>query len=275
MKRIILCIILLSQLPVFSQNGSVFNYRFKPNRTYIQTVELREISETKYSGDSLFRLKVKENKLKEFESTENLQHIETVIKTDGLVNDTNYKITFEFTKPLYNNTPIVPLGTKLFAHCSTRKFMPTIDSVSNLEITKDKSKPLIDLARSIILNIEFPEKRMTKGEVFFKTYPITFPGKDNELIIVLVGTGYKLLKIEKGIATFEIKQIYKINPGITKIKPSISGEGNGILLYDINENFYTKYDLNTKFVFSVKKENYTIQTTTTSNLSHTVKIVTK
>ena len=274
MKKIIPILIFISHfsLPAFSQNGTLFKYNFKPNHTYIQNIDQKESSEILYSGDSAFKAKMKLHKLKDFETSENTQRIVASINTDNLTNDSSFKMTLEFTETAANNNPIVSSGTKLFAHCKSNKFFPIIDSISILGKTDDNDEKVIELAKSAILNIDFPEKKLDVGQVFFKSYPVPYSSKDNETVMVSVGTGYKLLSIEKGIAKFEIKQVYKINLGKSKIPASISGEGKGTMLYDIKEDFYTAYELHTKLVYKVKKENYTIQTTTSNTLTHYITI---
>lgn len=277
MKRIFTIIIFISQisLEASSQNGAAFKYRFKPKRIYIQLIDQKEKSETTYKVDSSFKEKLKENKLKEFDSSENVQHIETRISTDHLLNDSIFKMTIEFTKTLNNNKPILSNNLKLFTHCNTNLFLPKIDSISNPLFANNNSDLILELTKKALLQIDFPEKKLAIGEAFYKTYPLTFPGKDNELIVVYVGTGYKLLKIENGIAMFEIKQFYKINLGASKVRPIITTEGSGKLFYDIKENFYREYYLNTKFVYKVKKENYTVETTSTSNISNKAIIISR
>jgi hypothetical protein len=274
MKIFIPVLIFISHfsLPAFSQNGTVFYYNFKPNHTYLQTIDQKENSETLYSGDSAFTAKMKLYKLKDFENSENTQHIEASINTDSLINDSSFKMAIEFTKTSANNNPIVSNGTKIFAHCKTTTFFPIIDSISILAKSNDNDATLIELAKSVILNIDFPEKKLAVGEVFFKSYPVPFSSTSNEPVMVSVGTGYKLLSIDKGIAKFEIKQVYKINLGKPKIPSTISGEGKGTMLFDIKENFFTAYELHTKLVYKVKKENYTIQTTTSNSLTHYITI---
>jgi len=264
--------ILLFSYTVFSQNGYLFKYNFNPNKTYTQTIDQKENSEITYMGDSTFNAKLKQNKLKSYESSENIQHIEAFINTDSLLNDSIFKIIIQFTKTLNNNSSIISNGTKIFAHCNINKFFPIIDSFSLLSKTKDNDQTLLEIAKSAIINIDFPKKSLNIGEFFLRTYPIPVSWNNNEQVIISVGTGYKLLSVDKGIATFEIKQIYKINLGKSKIPATITGEGKGILLFDIQENFYTKYELNTKLIYKVKKDNYTVQTSTTNNLTHQVSI---
>ena len=265
--------LLLFTLPLFavSQNSALFKYNFEPNHSYIQNIDQKENNEIAYLGDSLFTQRLRENKLKSYESSESLQHIETLIKTDSIINDSIFRMVLEFTKTEdKNKKPIVSKGSRLSAHCNTHRFFPLIDSVSVLGKTKDNSQTIIELSKAAILKFDFPENELTIGEVFYRKYPALFPGKDNEQIVVTVVTGYKLLKIENGIGKFDIRQVYKINLGRSKVRPTITAEGKGTMYFDIKEHFYTKYELNTKLVYSVKREKYTVQTTTNSTVNQKV-----
>ena len=274
MKRIFAvgCLLILVNLHAFSQNGFEFKYNFKPNKIYTQTIDLKENTEILYLGDSAFNAKLKQHKLQKQQTSEDVQHFETIISTDSLVHDSIFKLTLEFIKTLENNNPILSSGTKLFAHCNTVKFQPFVDSVSVLAKSKNNDQAIIEISKSAILNIDFPKTPLSIGKSFFKTYPVPIALSEDVQFIVNVGTGYKLLSIDNGIALFEIKQIYKINLGQSKIPATITGEGKGNLLFDMNENYYTKYELNTKLIYKVKKEKYTVQNTTSTTLKHQIVI---
>jgi hypothetical protein len=75
---------------------------------------------------------------------------------------------------------------------------------------------------------------------------------------MLIKTSYKLLKIENGIAKFDIKLTYSFNTSISDKKFKGTGSGKGTMSYDVANQFYTFYQITSDMQMAMKIEDITM-----------------
>ncbi|MFI5222315.1 MAG: hypothetical protein ACHQK8_08320, partial [Bacteroidia bacterium] len=124
-------------------------------------------------------------------------------------------------------------------------------------------------------NIDYPVNKLKPGESFYNTVPMKIPVENSDPVRFIVITGYRLTHVENGLAFFEVKQVYKINLKKGKINPEVSGEGKGDLVFDLQNNYFKKFELRTSLRYLVKQKNYKVTATTTSMIVQRATILKK
>jgi hypothetical protein len=58
-------------------------------------------------------------------------------------------------------------------------------------------------------------------------------------------TYYKLIHLTTDTANFEITQVYKMKTDVTGYKVKAKGDGKSLTTYDVKNNFYLNYQMDT------------------------------
>jgi hypothetical protein len=162
---------------------------------------------------------------------------------------------------LSGNSPL-PIGTKCYGHGQFDK-MPSFDSITIAPIfSNDYNDNLTSTLQSIFKQIEFPDKTIKIGEEFFVTNALEIPAGDDTIPFKIVTT-YKLLKIKDNIAKFTIRLTYEMNPSCNSYA-SLNGSGSGYLNFDMINKCYKEYGIKSNTSLKLKRDNFTVQTNTTS-----------
>jgi hypothetical protein len=73
-----------------------------------------------------------------------------------------------------------------------------------------------------------------------------------------ITTVYKLVSISNGMANFNITQIYTLTSQLKGVTIKAKGSGKGQMVYDIANNFYTRYQTGISMAFKAKVKNVDI-----------------
>lgn len=254
-----------------TQNELKFKVKYNPETNYNQTIEQTSSSSIDYNGSEDFLKKIKEKGIENPTITNTNSHIESVFKTGKLTDGTSFPLTVEFVKmERSDGKKLVPVGTLIYGHGSIEN-MPTLDSIVSKGLDETFKKTLLQTMQSTFSQLSFPEKKVRVGESFSTESPLSIPIAGNVLEMTII-TSYKLLSIINGIADFDISESYKMNTNISKYTIDGTGTGNGKIIYDISNNFYLKYQLNTDMTMNTKLDNFGLIVNTKSGIVQTTKI---
>ena len=277
MKRLFTPFILLTLSACTGQKQIDFKVLLKPetiyDRTNAQTIE----TETTYRGsqDFLERLKAMgvSNPSKKSKST----RVEMTLSTGKLNSDNHFPLIMKIVDISDTATKrYLPIGTSLYGNCTIGN-MPVLDSIGINGTDSEIKSMMLKAMQNLFSQISFPEKVLQIGDTFSKALPFTMPIAGRTLNMDII-TVYQLSSINGNIATLDITQNYTMK-GTSETDTTYittgSGDGKGQILYDINNNYYTKYQIDLTMKAMAKRKDYTLNFSTKSNLTQTSSIVSK
>jgi hypothetical protein len=273
MKKIILSfwVLILLAYYTYAQNKLHFKVSYKPKTQYNQSSLQSNHSEIKYSGPKEFLQKLKEKGVQNPTITDTEMKIESVFRTGALTDGTDFPIVIEFVKIENSNDEVVlPEGTLIYGHGSVGN-MPALDSIVANGLDEEFKNTLLKTMQSTFSQLSFPEKQVKVGESFSIETPLTIPIAD-VTIEMTITTNYKLLSITDGVADFKISQVYTMKTLISKYTIKAKGSGKGKLLYDVANNFYMKYEVDTEMEMNMKIEEMTLDLNSKTGIIQTTSI---
>jgi hypothetical protein len=273
MKKIILSfwVLILLAYYTYAQNKLHFKVSYKPQTQYNQSSLQSNHSEIKYSGPKEFLQKLKEKGVQNPTITDTEMKIESVFRTGALTDGTDFPIVIEFVKIENSNDEVVlPEGTLIYGHGSVGN-MPALDSIVANGLDEEFKNTLLKTMQSTFSQLSFPEKQVKVGESFSIETPLTIPIAD-VTIEMTITTNYKLLSITDGVADFKISQVYTMKTLISKYTIKAKGSGKGKLLYDVANNFYMKYEVDTEMEMNMKIEEMTLDLNSKTGIIQTTSI---
>jgi hypothetical protein len=273
MKKIILSfwVLILLAYYTYAQNKLHFKVSYKPQTQYNQSSLQSNHSEIKYSGPKEFLQKLKEKGVQNPTITDTEMKIESVFRTGALTDGTDFPIVIEFVKIENSNDEVVlPEGTLIYGHGSVGN-MPALDSIVANGLDEEFKNTFLKTMQSTFSQLSFPEKQVKVGESFSIETPLTIPIAD-VTIEMTITTNYKLLSITDGVADFKISQVYTMKTLISKYTIKAKGSGKGKLLYDVANNFYMKYEVDTEMEMNMKIEEMTLDLNSKTGIIQTTSI---
>jgi hypothetical protein len=141
---------------------------------------------------------------------------------------------------------------QIFAHCSPGD-VPHLDSVSADGMPEKFKETLVQLMQNMFSQFKYPDKKMKPGDDFTKDTPLNVPIASMTMKGV-ISTTYKLVNISGDTANFDIEQVYKIKTKGDDTKLKMKGGGKGRMVYDIKNNFYLLYQVDTETTTHVSLE---------------------
>ncbi len=277
MKRLFTPFILLTLSACTGQKQIDFKVLLKPetiyDRTNAQTIE----TVTTYSGSQDFSERLKamgvSNPSKKNKST----RVEMTLSTGKLNSDNHFPLIMKIVDISDTITKkYLPVGTSLYGSCTFGN-MPVLDSIGINGTDSEIKATMLKAMQNLFSQISFPEKVLQIGDTFSKALPFTMPIAGRTLNMDII-TVYKLSSINGNIATLDITQNYTMkgtSETDTTYATTGSGGGKGQILYDINNNYYTKYQIDLTMKAIAKRKDYTLIFSTKSALTQTSSIVSK
>lgn len=266
MKQIIILFFILTRFAVitYSQDSLSFKSKYLPEKKYNQTIEQISNTELSYFGPDEFLEKLKNKGIQNPTITNKTSFTECVIKTGSLTDKSIFPLTMEFVKITGSDgKQAMPDGTILYGNISGDN-MPVFDSISMAGIDDEIKNSVLQFMQSLNSQLNFPEKKLNVGDEFIRESPLSVPISD-VTVEMAITTKYKLKSILDDIALFDILQIYTMESAITKYIITANGNGTGQLFYDIKNNFYLRYLLDTNFEMNAKLDNFSINVYSKTN----------
>ncbi len=222
MKKYCLLIFILFSSFTYCQEGYSFESKIHPEKEYILQMNISSITETTI-----------DKKVTKNESKTSITRTITTEKLnkEGLMPSSmrigNLSVSGEGKESL---NPIS--NTLLVGQVSVdNKFK--IDTIYNNEINQKTRTALKYAFNDLKPDIDFPKKLLKMGESFENKTPLTVPF-NNDQIKTLVTKKFTLNSVKNNIATFNVTEKIVLNSDSLII--SASGEGSGILKFNIIEN---------------------------------------
>jgi len=181
----------------------------------------------------------------------------------------NVPFILEYTKYFYEaeingekvNRKIPLQGVKLIGDIVNGKKM----EVKNVEgnIDEDTKKILIESIKQFsAIDTHFPKEGLKIGDSFDMVIPYKQSIPQVGDIEMKMNVKYKLLKVEKEEAYFDILIDFVMgDKNVKNMDLSASGDGKGFLLFDMKNNYYTTQNIDMTINLKLKTELLTLENT--------------
>ena len=194
--------------------------------------------------------------------------IESAISTQKKQGN-NVPFILEYTKYFYKaeingetvNRKIPLQGVKLIGDIVNGKKM----EVKNVEgnIDEDTKKILIESIKQFsAIDTHFPKEGLKIGDSFDMVIPYKQSIPQVGDIEMKMNVKYKLLKVEKEEAYFDILIDFVMgDKNVKNMDLSASGDGKGFLLFDMKNNYFTSQNIDMTINLKLKTELLTLENT--------------
>lgn len=252
--------------------GLILKLQYQPQTKYlISTIRGTETVIT-YSGQEIAMQKLKSMNI------QNPTVAKVKTKTDAeLVTTEKLKdnriplsLTYKKTMSLDGNVEI-PDGTIVFGEIKKDQ-LPTFNAVTSNSLNLDQQKQLLEIVRNTYDQFKFPEQKLKIGDQFSMDRPVSIP-MEGSVINTVITTSYQLVRINNGLAQFDVNQNYKMTPQMMDNSFSGKGNGKGQLSYDISNSIITDYSVRTEVEMNKKLDYFEFDLKTINEFSQTTQIV--
>ncbi len=258
MKRTFLLIILLLAVTTSkSQEEISFKVGYLPNHTY--TLNQKQISENEvtYIASEDILQKLKENGIENPTIAKDTTILKSRSKT-GALNGNEFPIAIALLES--TNPTLVP-GTNFYGKSIDEK--TRIDSISSSVLTIEQKNTLLNVMESMMNQIKYPNRTLKVGESFEQKNPMSLPIA-NFTIEMEINSIYTLKKVENGFGHFDLDQTYRLTSEIEGHEMVLDGSGKGQIEYDIKNEFFSKFFLETEMDFKMQLDVFSIDLQTKS-----------
>lgn len=282
-RLLLLTIVCLLFNHLKAQTGIVFKIKYLPEHSYKSTTVIDMNMEMDFSGD--------EKKLEELKAGGILSHTIMTNSTSTGINIQTGKVGKEDVFPLvmrYTETvsknsvngeetgsTTNPLhGRTVYGKCTTSGQIQ-IDSLSGETVNENVKTHLLATLSKMINAVHFPEKPLSIGEIFTQDVPLNLPlgGKDIQVVVKII---YKLIAVDNNIAYFDLNQSVVFDLSTQENNVGMTGKGNGNgdgkLVYNIDQKFPTTIKSNLSFDYELMFENITLKGKTNASSIYQVEI---
>jgi hypothetical protein len=253
-----------------SQDMILFKVKYTPGTNYSQSINQATETTVKYSGSKEFLQDLKAKKVDNPTITKASSKTKSILKTGKLIDNKSFPVSIHFIETTSSDgkSPI-PNGTVIYGTGSLEKF-PALDSISG-SLSDDIKKTLLQTMQKSFSQMDFPEQKVRVGETFSRQTPLTLPIAGITLEISITTT-YKLINVKGNSAMFDISQVYTLKSTIKNYDVTMTGTGKGNLIYDIDYNFYKRYQIDTDMIINMKLDKFDLGLNSKSKFVQSVTI---
>lgn len=275
MKKIISILLLLIQFscstPTPKPEGLMLKVQYQPETKYlVSTIRGTETVIT-YSGQEIAMKELRRMNIKNPTISKVKTKTDTELVTAERLKDGRIPISIKYKKTMsLDGQNEIPEGTLVFGEIKNDQ-LPTFNTVASSSLNLDQQSQLLEIVKNTYDQFKFPEKLLKIGEQFSMDRPVSLPMEGSEIQTVITTT-YKLLRINNGMAQFEISQVYKMDPVMMDNSFIGKGSGKGQLNFDIAKSLISDYSIKTELVMNKKLDYFEFDLKTVNEFSQTTQI---
>lgn len=253
------------------EGGITFKPKYNPNTTYQQVNTTITDMTLLYEGNEDFLLSLDKRGMDNpMKSSQTISS--TAITTTGEMDQHGeFPFTIEFTTD--NLEQKIPKGTKILGKNIINK-PPKFIAIESPNMSETMKETLLNSMTTVTEQVNFPDKKIKKGESFTQEIPLSIPvDKANAKINMI--TFYKLMELNESTAEFYINIKYDF--GIESERPVFNfdgnGQGSGRLIYDIKNSVITYHETDTEMTMTIPIDGITVTTSVKANSIQETKII--
>ena len=263
--KLVLLLFITSASLVFGQEKRYFfKHEFQPNSKYLIKYKTDMDGGYKFVGSKEVIDKIGMNEVKMKMNMNMGSTISTQKKQDNkipfVLEYTDYISEAEINGEKVNRK--IPIqGVKLSGDIINGKKM----EVKNVEgnIDEDTKKILIESIKQFsAIDTDFPKEGLKIGDSFDMVIPYKQSIPNVGDIEMKMNVKYKLLKVEKEEAYFDMLIDFEMgDKNVKNMDLSASGDGKGFLLFDMKNNYFTSQNIDMTINLKLKTELLTLENT--------------
>ena len=263
--KLVLLLFITSVSLVFGQEKRYFfKYEFQPNSKYLIKYKTHTDGGYKFVGSKEVIDKIGMNEVKMKMNMNMGSTISTQKKQDNkipfVLEYTDYISEAEINGEKVNRK--IPIqGVKLSGDIINGKKM----EVKNVEgsINEETKKILVESIKQFsAIDTDFPKEGLKIGDSFDIVIPYKQSIPNAGDIEMKMNVKYKLLKVEKEEAYFDILIDFVMgDKNVKNMDLSASGDGKGFLLFDMKNNYFTSQNIDMTINLKLKTELLTLENT--------------
>ena len=226
MKKYQYLYLILISVYSYSQQSYTFESKIHPEKEYRLKMNISSINETTIENETTKSESItKVTKITTTEKTNTLGLFPASMRFENVTSNENGK---EILNPISNTIIIGQIA-------ADNKFK--IDTIYNPKINQKTRDALKSVFKDLKPDIDFPKKSLKIGDSFENKVPINIPINGQQVKILMTKT-FTLKNVIKNIAVFAVNENFSLN--MESIDITETGEGSGIVEFDISENHIIK-----------------------------------
>ncbi len=224
---------------------------FKPNKIYHLKIEVISDNYMNYEGDSSLIDQIKQAGVKIPMKVVTTVNMEETIETGDLRDDNSMKVFMKVekvdTKSQLNGAENIDTSKNIFKNLELEGIYHPDNKISGI-IIKGSNVPenlkniVMQMLGEIFDKFKFPEKPVKIGESFDQEVPVQIPMANMGAMNIKTINNFLLEKIENGDSYFKVKSHLEITTTDPNLTSDTKGEGDGIFIYNIKDEFYHTYN---------------------------------
>lgn len=212
-----------------------------PEMKYEKRISTNSENTVSYSGDDAFMDRLKERGTENPEITKRSSHSETSLTTGSESSKGKFPLTIEYiNSDRGDGKEVLPNGTKIFGTDSIGQ-RPVLDSITATEMSETTKQSLLRSIESSFNQIDFPEKKLKRGDTFVKLDSLSVPVVGSK-VEILITTTFTLISLHKNIAIFDLSQVHTMESQNSKFEITAAGAGSGKIEFDVKNHYFLEYD---------------------------------
>jgi hypothetical protein len=270
MKNLLSFLLITLAFNAFGQDEIFFKSTYLPNTTYTQKIVNKTESKITLSGSDEVMKKLAERGMQN-PVIRNEEKENRIVMQTGKLKNGRFPLTMNFVQ-VGEGKSALPSGTIIHGYCQENS-LPVLDSISSSTLDASFKTALLKTIKSLISQIQLPQKMVKVGEQFEIKTPIKLPIGEKPVEVV-TNTIYKLIQITGNNAIFELTQTYSMNGdaiGATMVGTA-KGSGKGKLTYNFVKFYNEYYELDAELFVTVHSPMITIDLASKTNQKHTISI---
>jgi len=254
--------------------GLILKIQYQPEKTYsISTIRGTETVIT-YSGEEVAMQKLKSKNIKNPTISNVKTKSITELVTGKKITSLSFPVSLIYKETLsLDGKNEIPEGTEIHGEIIAEN-LPNFHTVSAETLNDHQKMQLLQTVRSTFEQLDFPEQRLKIGDEFSIDRTTFLPMERSE-IETIITTTYKLISIEKEVATFNLTQTYRMTPEFIDNTFTGNGQGKGEMYFDINNSIISGYTMNTEINMNKKFSYFEFNLKTKNEFSQSTSLVTK
>ena len=238
---------------------------YQPNYNY--TITQKQIFHNKvhYIGSVEFLQELNNNGVANPTITTDTTIIKSISKS-GIETEGVFPVEMEVME---SSNPTLSVGTKFFGVSKDGKIR--VDSILSSTISNEIKQSVLSAVESLLNQTQLSERTIKVGESFEQTTPFSMPIADATFVMEIIST-YTLSRVDNGFGYFDLEQVYKVNSSSKDYEMEMEGKGKGNLTLDIENQFFTKYFLETDLNATIDLELFKLEMLSKSVVDQKVEV---
>jgi hypothetical protein len=240
MKKILIFFSILITSYCYSQETFSFHCKVHPEKTYSLQMDISSINETTVNNKTT--------------KSQSISRITRVTSTKKANKNGQFPTTMKFGEVIVSGDGkevLSPLSKTIISGLLSEDNKFNIDTIINPNLNEPTKIAVKSAFKDLKPDIDFPKNPLKIGDSFEHKMPMIIP-VNGEQVKILITKVFTLKSVINNTAEFTVNEIISLN--MESLNISASGEGNGVVEFNISENQIVKDKSNFTININIKKD---------------------